>query len=352
MISDTDIQSATDPNAIATGADPSPEQRAGFSNVVSGIAHPNAPSWYGNAPAAPMSVADSATNARMPGAGNNMHDADASIPSPGNATGTAPTSYKAPGPITAAAGMTTEQANAQYGPINAGLNAQAAQDQQQGRETGLAQNNASRASWEATQAENALRVANNSSSRTGFRPVRDAQANLNTSRAARDAADSKLATAVGGRNYIQEAQARQTMTQGAQGGQQELAKGAQALQAGQYNLQQQQRQQQAVDALHNAKTPEEQKSATSNLLVMQGKNPGEWDVKTIGGRVVVGPDGSSTVVGGYGVMVNKLTGEHQLVGPPPQSELNDRGAQHPDGTPGTVDGVKGTIQGGKFVPNK
>jgi hypothetical protein len=293
------------------------------------------------------------------------------------------------GPVTAAVskadptavptGMNTEQANAYYGAQNAVRNASERQDVSDARTSSVRQAAAGQASVDLDKAKGDNRVANflakngadmvlaprNSQYAAQRQAVLAGQQHANT---ALDAAQTRSTVANAAavpsqRNYVQEALAQNEAGQKAQAGnlaqqegQQKLAAGAQGLQVGQYTLQQHERMQQAVDSLHNAKTPEQQKAATANLLVMQGKNPAEWDAKTIGGRVVVGPDGSSTVVGGYGVLVNKLTGEHQLVGPPPQSELNDKGQQlegqtvrGKDGTP--YAGKTGKIVNGQFVPD-
>jgi hypothetical protein len=106
----------------------------------------------------------------------------------------------------------------------------------------------------------------------------------------------------------------------------------QGVQKGAYDLQGQARMQTALDAMHNAKTPQEAEQARQNVLIMGGHNPDEWDMKTIGGKAIVNADGTTTVVGGYGAAINKRTGQVTLHGQQ-GSEL---------GGGGTPQGVKHT----------
>lgn len=191
--------------------------------------------------------------------------------------------------------------------------------------------------------------------------ARAAQALANTSRGAYDATLGGPPLAAQAANVQRAGEESQRANLAQADGQQSLAQRAllnplavqtaqQGVQKGQYELQGQARMQQTLDTLHNAQTPEERNQARASLLAMNGKGA-DWDVKTIGGRVAIAPDGTSTIVGGYGVLYNKLTNEHQLIGPPPQSELNDRGTQFTEGQRGTLNGMRGTIKNGKFAPD-
>lgn len=79
-------------------------------------------------------------------------------------------------------GITTEQANEHYGRINQEKKAQADQSAQPSRQC----EPSATASLEAQQAEDALRVAKNSESRTGARAVREAHKALENARDRRD----------------------------------------------------------------------------------------------------------------------------------------------------------------------
>lgn len=205
------------------------------------------------APAGPVSVAASTSNPRPGDAGPvNAQDAYSSPVTKqkfADSSGVAPTSYQAPaGPIANAAsglpsgsgppaGMTTEQANAYYGPINRGMDAKSQQDALAQRQRSDLGQQGNILSWRQTQAENALRVANNSSARTGMGPVRLAMENLRAAQGASDTNEKEFANSGANRNFIQEAAAGQTLTQGAQNNQLEQAKGAQGIQAGAQGLQ-------------------------------------------------------------------------------------------------------------------
>jgi hypothetical protein len=102
------------------------------------------------------------------------------------------------------------------------------------------------------------------------------------------------------------------MKQGEQG----LAEGKQKLQGGEYTLANQKATQEAVDALHNAKSQDEIDQASAKLLTMQGHNPNEWELKPVGGKEVMGPDGTVSTVGGYVAAIHKRTGEVKLYGQP------------------------------------
>ena len=192
----------------------------------------------------------------------------------------------------------------------------------QQRQTMIAQGDSSKAGWQAQQAEDALRTANNSNQGTkiGQRAVQNAQSNLKDARGASTAADATYAGAMGGRNYVQEAQARQGLVQGAQThgldmakGAQGLATGQQGLQKGDYELKQQARLQDAMQALHSAKTPADMETARTNLMIMHGMDPKEWQATPIAGRP--GPpdaSGNPTWVGGGVSYLNTRTGAHMI----------------------------------------
>ena len=49
------------------------------------------------------------------------------------------------------------------------------------------------------------------------------------------------------------------------------------------------------------------------------------------------PDGTQTVVGGYGIAINKNNGQQKVINPPAQNVLNDRATaggygEHPEGS--------------------
>lgn len=111
--------------------------------------------------------------------------------------------------------------------------------------------------------------------------------------------------------------------------QQELQAVAQGIQKGALDVKSAERMQAAVDALHNAKTDQDRETATQNLLAMQGHNPQEWDLKTIGGREVMGPDGTVSTVGGYAAAIHKRTGEVKLYGQP-KDQLAQAGGPPPE----------------------
>jgi hypothetical protein len=221
-------------NAPNTGAPTGNDANAGDASMGGGW-RPTQP--QSTAPPVTVTATDPRQTPDTSGPGDPGGVAGPGAPRFSGASGTAPTSYTAPGIVTNAAaglpagsgaptGMSTEQSNAYYGPINAAMGAKTAQDQQQSREAGIAQGNSSVASVNTSQAEEAMRRANTP------RMIRDAQANLRAVRGDQAAANDKFATASGGRNFVQEAQARQDLTQKAQGNQLDLAKGAQGLQSG------------------------------------------------------------------------------------------------------------------------
>lgn len=255
-----------------------------------------------------------------------------------------------------AGGMTTEQANAFYGAQNDARNASARQSLAEAAKRQDMGNAAISSDWDARIAERNAHVARSlaggasasvATSRTPSQPnpmmAGSAAAYGSLADAARARATG-LNTAYEGQTpssplaHIAAAQGAGEQARrsdlGAQGERMSLAQAAQmnplnvtqaqqGVQKGAYELQGQQRMQQSLDELHNATKPQDVALAQQKVLAMMGKSVDDYDVKTVGGRVAIAPDGTSTIVGGYGVLVNKRTGASQLIGPPPQSELND-----------------------------
>jgi hypothetical protein len=134
-------------------------------------------------------------------------------------------------------------------------------------------------------------------------------------------------------------------------GEQGLVAGAQNIKKGGIEIEHLQRQQSAIDSLHAAKTPDEINIASQKLLAMQGKNPNEYEVKPVGGRIVQNPDGTTSTVGGYVVIVNKANGTSQLVGQPADQTAEKGYGQHAEGSEvQDKSGKRYVIRNGQPVP--
>lgn len=243
---------ASNPVTVAAGYTPPPEY-AGSGDEFQQFRPSNAVSVHHSATA--LRQGDSAT---MPGSAGPTNEMDAYAPDKNAEIGPT-TSYKAPGVITAAVnqglpggsgaplGMTTEQSNAYYGPINAAMTAKTEQDQQQNRAVSDMQSNASVAIERS-------RLADLRAQRTPGAAGYGSQAAAEKAAGVAAAANTALSGARTGRDYTKEAQGSQDLVQKAReaqlgeagksqslvSGGQGIEKGAQELQSGKYQLMQQQ----------------------------------------------------------------------------------------------------------------
>lgn len=215
-----------------------------------------------------------------------------------------------PGPVTNAvaaaqpAGMTTEQANQVYGAQNA---VQRARDAQQMRDS----TQASVASGQAAQTRYDADIATrNAQGGAGMNPREKREALVAAAALkASGVAQTNAAAAVGSnRNLVQDAIAQTEQGQKAQthlvqqaAGQQGLQEGAQKIESTSYDIKHKAALQDTIDAMHNAKSPEESESAMQRLRVLMGHGP---QMKYInGGATRIGTDanGQPIMGGGYTV---------------------------------------------------
>ncbi len=257
----------------------------------------------------PLSVAKSVTagprettidpaSATGAGFGNNDRGTDTPPPASTNppTTGQVPNHYTAPGAITAAVtqglpqgsgvpqGMTTEQSNAYYAPINAAMTAKSDQDLQQNRAVSDAQSNASVAIERARQADMA---AQRSPGMPGAVSKHFAEGVNDKAVAAKTA----LSIAAGGRDYTKEAQGSQDLIQKAREAQLNEAGKAQGLVAGQQGVKKSELELKHADLVQNlgerlAQAPKDSPEYASLMglyRTMIGKDGEEYDTKVVPG---------------------------------------------------------------------
>jgi len=258
----------------------------------------------------PLSVAKSVTagprettidpaSATGAGFGNNDRGTDTPPPAmtnPASGSATVPNHYTAPGPIAAAVtqglpagsgvpqGMTTEQSNAYYAPINAAMTAKTEQDQQQNRAVADAQSNASIAIERSRQAD--LRAQ-----RTPGAAGSGSQAAAEKAASVAAAADTALSGARTGRDYTKEAQGSQDLIQKAREAQLNEAGKAQGLVSGQQGIKKGELELKHADLVQSlgerlAQAPKDSPEYATLMglyRTMIGKDGEEYDTKVVPG---------------------------------------------------------------------
>ncbi len=324
----------------------------------------------------PLSVAKSVTagprettvdpaSATGAGFGNNDRGTDTPPPASTNppTTGQVPNHYTAPGAITAAVtnglphgsgvpqGMTTEQSNAYYAPINAAMTAKNDQDLQQNRVISNAQ-------AAVAVANERSRMADERAKRNPGNAGAGSQAAAEKAAGVAAAAQAALGTALGGRDYQKEAAGGLDIAQKAHDAQLSEAQKAQGLVAGKQGIEKGALEVKHADLVQQlgerlAQAPKDSPEYASLMglyRTMIGKDGEEYDTKVVPGGTRFDPSNPTVPIKDPDRIVTQRRGS----GEPPHEvvlgQASTAAPQFKEGQTGTVDGKRVVIKNGQPVP--